>query len=513
MSKLKEIFTSWRVLLLILFIIGSVAAINPKFGDTGVQISAVTTNSSAELNGVISGLIVNEVNGNAVKTPEDFYSAVSGVQEGDTVRLNTDKGAFSFLAESRDNETFLGVDVQQVPETSLKQGLDLVGGVRVVLVPAEPIDQQQMQDVISITQKRLNAFGLSDISVRQISDLQGNQFLLVEIPGTTEQQAAKLIAQQGKFEAKIGNETVFVGGTDIKQVCRSADCAFVTDCGQTSEADWACRYQFRVDVSPESARKHSEITSKLGTIVVNGNVYLEKQLDLYLDDSLVQSLYISESLKGIEATSFVIEGPGSGATEQAALDDALSTMKESQTILITGALPVKLEVEKIDIVSPNLGEQFLNYALLAIIGAVVAVGLIIFARYRNWKIASAVLLTGLSEVLIIFGIAALIKWNLDLAAIAGIIATVGTGVDAQIVIADEIMTGETAQRGWKERMKRAFGIIFGSYATVIAAMVPLFALGSTMLRGFAIVTIIGVTIGVFVTRPAFAKVIESLMKT
>jgi len=512
MGKLKEIFTSWRVLLLILFILGSIVAISPKFGETGVEISAVSTNSSAELNGIVPGLVVNDVNGDSITTPEDFYSSISSVMPGDTVRLNTDRGAFSFVAESRDNETFLGIDVQQVPHTNLKQGLDLVGGVRVVLVPAEPINAQQMQDVIEITQKRLNAFGLADISVRQINDLQGNQFLLVEIPGTTEQQAAKLIAQQGKFEAKIGNDTVFVGGTDIKQVCRSADCAFVTECGQTSDTEWACSYQFRVDVSPESARKHADITSRLGTTLVGNEVYLEKQLDLYLDDALVQSLYISENLKGIESTSFVIQGPGTGATEQAAIDDALTRMKESQTILISGALPVKLNVEKIDIVSPNLGEQFLNYALLAIIGAVIAVGLIIFVRYKNWKIASAVLLTGLSEVLIIFGIAALIKWNLDLASIAGIIATVGTGVDAQIVIADEIQTGETSQRGWKERMKRAFGIIFGSYATVIAAMIPLFALGSTVLRGFAIVTIIGVTIGVFVTRPAFAKVIEALMK-
>ncbi|HKZ49980.1 MAG TPA: PDZ domain-containing protein [Candidatus Nanoarchaeia archaeon] len=513
MSKLKEILTSWRVLVLILFLIGSLVAVNPKFGESdGVEISSVLGNTSAEVNGLQPGFIITAVNGNPVKDVAGYDSAVSSVKSGDLVRLSTDNGDYSFLAEEQNNVTVLGVEVKEVPKSNLRQGLDLVGGVRVLLKPAEDVTVQQMSDIIDITQKRLNAFGLSDISVRQINDLRGNRFLQVEIAGTTEQQAVKLVAQQGKFEAKIGNDTVFVGGEDIKQVCRSADCAFVQSCNPNADNEWSCQYQFRVDVSPESARKHSEITSQLGTVNVNGNIYLEKQLDLYLDDILVESLYISESLKGIDATSFIIQGPGVGATEELALQDALAGMKEMQTVLITGALPVKLEIVKTDVISPTLGEHFLSTALLAIFGAIAAVGIIIFARYRNVKIASAVLLTGLSEVFIIFGVAALIKWNLDLAAIAAIIATVGTGVDAQIVIADETISGEKAQRGWKERMKRAFFVIFGSYATVIAAMLPLWALGSTMLKGFAIITILGVSIGVFVTRPAFAKMMEAMMK-
>jgi preprotein translocase subunit SecD len=512
MGRVKEIFTSWRVLVLILFIMGSAVAINPKFGDTGVEITAVAENSSAEVNGLQPGFAVAAVNDLAISTVSEYQNAISGVEIGDLVRFSTDNGEFAFLAEEINNATSLGVEVKQSPKSNLRQGLDLVGGVRILLEPVGAVSVQQMNDVMEITQKRLNAFGLSDISVRQVSDLQGNRFLQVEIAGTTEQTAAKLVSQQGKFEAKIGNDTVFVGGEDIKQVCRSADCAFVQNCGQSSDSEWSCQYQFRVDVSPESARKHSEITSRLNTVNVNGNIYLEKQLDLYLDDNLVQSLYISESLRGIESTSFVIQGPGSGITEDGALQDALASMKEMQTVLITGALPVKLSIVKTDVISPTLGEQFLKTALMAILGAIIAVAAIIFARYRNLKIASAVLLTGLSEVFIIFGIAALIKWNLDLAAIAAIIATVGTGVDAQIVIADETLTGEKAQRGWKERLKRAFFVIFGSYATVMAAMLPLWALGSTMLKGFAIVTIIGVTIGVFVTRPAFARVIEVLHK-
>jgi preprotein translocase subunit SecD len=240
---------------------------------------------------------------------------------------------------------------------------------------------------------------------------------------------------------------------------------------------------------------------------------LEKKLDLYLDDELVESLYISSGLQGVESTSFVIEGPGEGTTKEAAVTNAVTSMKAMQTVLITGALPVKLEIVKTDIVSPALGEQFLRYAIIAIIGAVAAVGVVIFARYRKPLIAGMVFLTGLSEVIIILGIAAMIKWNLDLAGIAGLIAAVGTGVDAQIVITDEFIGSAGAfALGWKEKLKRAFFIIFGSFSTMLVAMLPLWAIGAPMLKGFAIITLIGVSIGVFVTRPAYAKIVEVLMK-
>ncbi|MEM2874363.1 MAG: site-2 protease family protein [Candidatus Nanoarchaeia archaeon] len=512
MSKLKELFFNWRTLLLILFLVASIVAINPKIGAQGVLINSVATNSSAELNGLQPDIKITSINGISIKNVADYERAISGIQPNDIIRLETNKGSYSFVVEEKNNQTFIGIEVGDVPKSNLKQGLDLVGGVRVVLKPDSELTQQQFDDLTAITQKRLNAFGLKDISVRQISNLQGDRFLLVEMAGTTEQQAINLVAQQGKFEAKIGNETVFVGGADIRQVCRSADCAFIETCNQQGNGEWVCQYQFKVDVSPESAKRHSEITRKLGTIQVGNEIYLEKKLDLYLDNELVESLYISESLRGIEATSFVIQGPGVGNTKEAAAQDALARMKQMQTILITGALPVKLSIVKTDIVSPTLGEQFLKYAIISIIGALIAVAAIVFTRYRKLKIATAVLVTGFSEVLIILGLAALIHWSIDLAAIAAIIAAVGTGVDAQIIITDETISGEKLQGGWKERMKRAFFIVFGSYATLIAAMLPLWAIGSTMLKGFAIITIIGASIGVFITRPAYARFVEVLLK-
>ena len=85
----------------------------------------------------------------------------------------------------------------------------------------------------------------------------------------------------------------------------------------------------------------------------------------------------------------------------------------------------------------------------------------------------------LSEIIIILGFAALVGWNLDLAAIAGILVAAGTGVDDQIVIADETLKGENiAYTNWKERLKRAFFIIIAAWAVTLASMIPLLFAGA-----------------------------------
>ena len=60
-------------------------------------------------------------------------------------------------------------------------------------------------------------------------------------------------------------------------------------------------------------------------------------------------------------------------------------------------------------------------------------------------------------------------------------------------------------------MKSAFFIIMAAWMTTVAAMLPLFSIGLQILRGFALTTIIGVTIGVAVTRPAYASLIRNIV--
>ena len=370
--------------------------------------------------------------------------------------------------------------------------------------------------VIENLKERLNVFGLSDVVVREASDLEGNQYVLIEIAGANQEEVRDLISKQGKFEAKVGNETVFRGGNDVTYVCRSADCSGIDPrrgCGQSGPNQWVCSFRFTISLSPEAAERQAQATKDLDVVVEeNGNEYLSEKLYLYLDDALVDELNIGADLKGRASTDIMISGSGAGATQQDAVFDALKNMKRLQTILITGSLPVKMELQKTDAISPILGEDFVKNAFIMAIAAILAVSLVVFARYRQLKIAVPMLFTMISEVIIIFGVAALIQWNIDMAAIAGIIVAVGTGVDDQIVIADETMRGESKKLGWKERLKRAFFIIMVAYFTGVAAMVPLLFAGAGLLKGFALTTIIGISVGVFITRPAFASAVEILLK-
>ena len=82
------------------------------------------------------------------------------------------------------------------------------------------------------------------------------------------------------------------------------------------------------------------------------------------------------------------------------------------------------------------------------------------------------MLTMFAEAFITIGIAALLRWNLDAPGIAGIIAGIGTGVGDQILLLDASSKEEEGV-GIRERVKLAFFIIVGSFATNVASMLPL----------------------------------------
>jgi preprotein translocase subunit SecD len=364
--------------------------------------------------------------------------------------------------------------------------------------------------LIAVTSNRLNVFGISDVTVRPVTDLTGNNFMLVEVAGATPADLKELVAKQGKFEAKIGNETVFIGGErDITDVCRTnAECSRIEGCYPTNDGGHFCKFSFVVYLSEEAAVRHADITDKLEINITEQGRYLSKNLDLYLDDNLVDTLLIGESLKGRVTTQISISGSGIGATREEAIDDAKESMKKLQTILITGSLPYKLEIEKLDTISPILGKEFTKNLIYLAAVVFILISVALFVKYRRIKITLSVILTMFSEAFITLGIAALIKWNLDAPSIAGIIAGMGTGVNDQIVILDESISNTNLSI--KERIKRALFIILGAFFTTVIAMIPLFWAGAGLLRGFALTTIIGISVGILITRPAFAEIIRKM---
>ena len=433
--------------------------------------------------------------------------------------------------------------------TDIKKGLDLEGGVRALMLPEDP---ELLDKAITTLNVRVNTLGLTETRIMSV----GSKYIQVEMAGLGEAEIRKILEQQGKFEAKIMrhvetkdgsgtlefggnydvtldngtvtvndeileiNDTVTIEGIVFEYTNLTGNTVELTGLAYTGDdivkvfgdaqhsrvepTESGYRFSFQIMVDSDAASRFAQLTEKVPVDFSTTGGYLKENIDLYLDDVMVDSLRIGSGLKGTVETTITISGPGETQ------EDAISKMRNMQAILESGALPTQLEIVKIDRISPTLGKEFMSTAMLAIIFAIAVVSIVIFIRYRDIRIVIPIMMTSLSEVLIILGVASLINWTIDLAAIAGIIAAVGTGVDDQIIIADESSKKEKTMTSLKAKLANAFFIIFTAAFTTIAAMVPLLFMGAGALRGFALTTIIGVLIGVLITRPAFGRVIREI---
>ncbi|MBI2102974.1 hypothetical protein HYT55_03990 [Candidatus Woesearchaeota archaeon] len=526
MAKLGKILTNWRVLMLLFFLFLSYLSLNggitPHFWDESVTIRSITPDSSAALAGVpnpspkltpLQKEDILSLNGKKIATAADYYQIESQLLPNSTVRLETNEKVYTLLTKSSSEKVDLGLRVYDSPTSNLRKGLDLEGGTRVLLKPAEVVSKDTLELTTASLRERLNVYGLSDVVVRSARDLGGDYFVLVEIAGVTENEVKDLLAKQGKFEAKIGNESVFLGGKkDITYVCRSAECSGIDayqGCSQSGEG-YACRFFFAISLSPEAAERQAAATKNLGLSTTDSGGYLDKDLVLYLDDVQVDQLKIGAELRGKATTNVQISGSGSGRTQQEAITNTLENMKRLQTVIITGSLPAKLEVVKLDTISPTLGKEFLYNVFFVGFMALVAVSAVIIFRYRKFKVVLPMVFTLLSEIVLILGFSALTGTNLDLAAIAGIIIVIGSGVNHLIIITDGTMGKEAESLDWKTRIKNAMYIVFGAYLVNFAGLLPLLFAGAGLLKGFALTTIVGASFGVLIARPAYAAVVKIL---
>jgi len=509
---------TFKIWILIFLLIAATFAINPTgYFKQGVIVKDIDQNSSAALAGIAKGDIITEINNEKIKNLDDYNSIAGKIEPNTKVTIKTGENSLFYIKEKGEypfivNNTDLGIVVSAIPKTNVKMGLEMQGGSRALVKPEIPLTAKEMDELVSVISNRLNVYGITDLKIRSVSDLSKNNYILVELAGATPSELRDLVSKQGKFEAKIGNETVFVGGkNDITFVCRSdASCAGIRECDPTNDG-YYCKFMFSITLSEDAAKKSAAATANLTeNISASGESYLSQPLDLYLDDKQYDSLQISSDLKGQIATQISISGPGTGATQKEAFDSATLNMKKLQTVLITGSLPYKLEIVKLDSISPSLGKEFVKNLVIVIIATWLGVFAVLFIRYRKILPVLLVMFTLTCEIYLVIGAAALINWNLDLASIAGIIAAIGTGVDDQVVIIDESKIHNTYS--WKERAKRAFGIILGSFATVFVAMLPLGWAGAGLFKGFALTTLIGITLGVTITRPAFSDMLRMITK-
>jgi preprotein translocase subunit SecD len=200
----------------------------------------------------------------------------------------------------------------------------------------------------------------------------------------------------------------------------------------------------------------------------------------------------------------------SPATESPSAQFTYATNEEKTitSILNGGALPVAVLPGVPTTVPPTLGKQALYVSAIAGILAVLGVSIFITIRYKKLFLILPILLTTFAELFIIVSIIGLVG-TIDLAAVAGMIGVVGTGVDAQIIITDEILTHGSEQNSSHGILSKAFYIVWADAILLVIAMLPLFFSTSLVdVIGFSEATIIGAMLGVLVTRPVYGLLIS-----
>ncbi|MCX6801603.1 MAG: hypothetical protein NT067_00670 [Candidatus Diapherotrites archaeon] len=211
----------------------------------------------------------------------------------------------------------------------------------------------------------------------------------------------------------------------------------------------------------------------------------------------------------------IITGAESDPVLSKALEMAKAERNETKILLNSGSLPVSVESISHFWTSPTQGREFLVDAAIMGFLALIAVSLIIFFRYKQVKLSMAIIFTAIVEAFCTTAFTSALGQSIDIAAIAGVIAAIGTGVNDQIIITDELLKGgtEEEQTSVARRIKRAFFMVIAAAATMLATMVPLIIFGGAMVKlvGFAIAVVIGVLVGTMITRPAYGEIARYLM--
>lgn len=223
---------------------------------------------------------------------------------------------------------------------------------------------------------------------------------------------------------------------------------------------------------------------------------------------LLSAPYLSADVTGgLPSYSYSISGSAQGIGNTRALT-AQTEVKKIVSILKGGSLPVGISLgSRISIPAP-LGQQFLQLSIFGILAAILAISLFVSLRYHQLKIILPILGVSIAELIILVSL--LGSFTIDLAAMAGILAAIGVGVDAQIVITDELMK-KTGRKN-EEKLNHAFSIITTNVVVAVVAMVPILFSAMTEIIGFALSTIIGSLLGFMLSRPVYALLVERIIK-
>ncbi|ELY88848.1 preprotein translocase subunit SecD [Natrialba taiwanensis] len=391
------------------------------------------------------------------------------------------------------------------------------------------VTQETRDEMINTIELRVNEAGLSGGNVYQEATVDGGYYIVTEVPGMSPEELRGLLSDRGDVQIVAyhpdgnGNQTndTVLNDDDFSDISPPAFdeqegthyVPVTVDNTEGSDGNSAAS-EF------QSAMNEYGFTSEgIGQCSVHDRDAGEFNFDqdqqqwcmlTVVDDEIIDAHRMGSGLGGDMESGTWANDPG--------FRMIVPTQQDAQYLSVnlqSGALtaPLDFSQEQTYSTEPALADQFKTFSLLIGILSVITVSGVVFLRYRDPRVAAPMIVTALSEVVILLGFAALIRMPIDLSHVAGFIAVVGTGVDDLIIIADEVMSdgNVSSQRVFESRFSKAFWVIGAAAATTVIALSPLAVLSLGDLRGFAIITILGVLIGVLITRPAYGGILERLL--
>ncbi len=342
--------------------------------------------------------------------------------------------------------------------TDIRWGIDIKGGVEAVFSPnKEDVDitSDDMDAAKAIIETRLVNNNITDYEVFADSD---NHQIIVRFPWAANESdfdAAKAVQELGEtamltFCEGETKDTVILSGTDVEKA--------------TAGVDEKGNYVVYLDFDDKGTSKFASATARL----------VGKTISIWMDETLLSAPKVNEAIN--EGNAYIT---GMENAEQA---------KDLANKINAGSLPFALTVDdsKLQIISPTLGNDALRVMVIAGSIAFAIVCLLMILRYRlNGIIASISLLGQLAgSIACISGyFPNADSFTLTIPGIAGIILSIGVGVDCNVIAAerirDEFQKGKTIDGAIDSGYKNSLSaIIDGNVTIVIVSFVLMGAFGT-----------------------------------
>jgi SecD/SecF fusion protein len=391
------------------------------------------------------------------------------------------------------------------PRESLTLGLDLNGGVQLVLrVKTEAVAEESRDEVVEqalrTIERRVNALGVAESVVARYT---GRDRILVQLPGVSDVEHARQVLQStAQLRLTLVDRGPFASHAAALAAYNAALPA------ELEVLPGAAAARDAVDTTFYVVHRHAAVTgSDLRMARQAADEYGRPAVSFTLKPEGAQRFgAVTERNIGRPLATVLDNRVVSVATIEARIDDqgqitglSRAAMLEQVINLNAGALPADMEYVEERTVGASLGAASVRAGVLASVGGLVLVLLFMFTHYRRAGVNAVA--SVLLNLLLLLAFMAYIPVPLTLPGIAGLILTIGMGVDSNVLIferiKEELATGQSPRSAVKAAFTRVWLTIVDTHVTSLIAAALLFQFGTIPIRGFATTLAIGLLVNVF----------------